>query len=134
MLVTFLASMAAGVAVTALVLVLFRKPRNQVDHGPIIREKIRPNVLWLSVLVAAIATGLIAGLFLFLFGFIDEQDDFWTGAIMGSIVTLLVTLIGVCIGGLVSTMSTVAQESPPAAYPAEPFNRLLDLFLDKLDK
>ena len=87
-----------------------------------IRGKIRPNVLiiagmiWFLTLITLLCT----------FGFIRAITDlfpdseFWTGAVVGSIVTLFVTLLGVGYGGLVTIMSTVAQDAPPDPAPNVP--------------
>ncbi len=90
-----------------------------------IKPKIRPNVLYIATLVAVLQLVMILGMFFFLGKFVPETQ-FWTGAVVGSIVTLCITVIGVSLGGLVTTMATVAENPPPPTVPAEVHTHLMD--------
>ena len=88
-------------------------------------EKIRPNVLVLAVFITLIEIILLGGTFAFLNSFAPDSP-FWDGAVLGAVVTLFVTLQGVALGGLVSTMSSVAQDAPPPTVPAAVHQALVD--------
>ena len=93
-------------------------------------HKVRTNVLVLAGMVCFIALGMMGGMFWFLNQFDLAPESFWTGAVVGSMVTLFITIIGVAIGGLVSTMSQVAEDPAPPVVPADLHSQALYLFSD----
>ena len=96
------------------------------------KEKIKPNVLVLAGLVTIITGALLWGMFNFLSHFTPETE-FWDGAVVGSVITLFVTIVGVAIGGLVTTMSTVAQDTPPPTVPASTHEWVVEYLAEKED-
>ena len=75
-------------------------------------SKIRPNVIFLAVLIAAV-TGYLAVRLL------DKTEAILSGEILS-------LLVGIGIGGLVTAMGTVAQDPPPPTVPASTFEKMVD--------
>ena len=75
-------------------------------------NKLRPNVIILSIIIALLTFTLATKL-------IDIADVPLSSEI-------LALLVGVGVGGLVSTLSGVAQDPPPPSVPAHIVEKMLD--------
>lgn len=80
-------------------------------------DKVRPNVIVLAILVAAL-TGYLAIML------IGKTDTLVSNEI-------LALLVGVGIGGLVGVMSSVSQDPPPPTVPSDTHERLITKIVDK---
>ena len=76
-------------------------------------------------MVTGLAAGLVIGLFMFI-GEFTPDSPVWDAAVLATVITLIVTLLSVSVGGLITTMSTVAQDPAPPNVPLDAHMKALD--------
>ena len=88
-------------------------------------EKIRPNVIVLSLIGGALTWYVVGQLV----GFLKDIEGLEAGL---AIVAVLSTLIGIGIGSLFTIASQVAQDPPPPTVPAPIAERLINVLEEEL--
>ena len=90
-------------------------------------EKLKPNLLAMSLYLFVLAVILVVSMFTFLNKFVDEENSLvWTAAILGSMVTLFITLLTTIVVSLASVMNTIAEDKKPKQEDQIPAHVMLE--------